>query len=57
MYRLYVAGVDVRIDPLLLEVSLRENLDPEGLRTDADIWLALESSQVSRCCLLHIVED
>jgi hypothetical protein len=36
----------IRIDPLLLEVSLRENLDPEGICSDADIWLALEKSQV-----------
>ncbi|KAK8847661.1 hypothetical protein IAR55_005520 [Kwoniella newhampshirensis] len=33
-------------DPLLLEVSLRENLDPEGLHADADIWLALEKAQL-----------
>ncbi|WWD21405.1 hypothetical protein CI109_105890 [Kwoniella shandongensis] len=33
-------------DPLLLEVSLRENLDPEGLHSDADIWEALDKSQL-----------
>ncbi|KAK4687233.1 hypothetical protein P7C73_g2882, partial [Tremellales sp. Uapishka_1] len=34
-------------DPLLLELSLRDNLDPEALHSDADIWSALEKSQVS----------
>lgn len=34
-------------DPLLLELSLRENLDPEGLHTDVEIWDALQKSHVS----------
>lgn len=34
-------------DPLLLELSLRENLDPEGLHSDAELWEALEKSHVS----------
>jgi ATP-binding cassette subfamily C (CFTR/MRP) protein 1 len=33
-------------DPLLLELSLRDNLDPEGLHTDADLWNALERAQL-----------
>jgi ABC-type multidrug transport system fused ATPase/permease subunit len=33
-------------DPLLLELSLRENLDPEGLHSDETIWDALEKSHV-----------
>jgi ABC-type multidrug transport system fused ATPase/permease subunit len=33
-------------DPLLLELSLRENLDPEALHTDAQIWDALDRSQL-----------
>jgi hypothetical protein len=36
------------LDPLLLELSLRENLDPEGLHSDVEIWDALEKSHVSR---------
>lgn len=32
-------------DPLLLELSIRENLDLEGLRTDQEIWAALEKTQ------------
>lgn len=58
---IYVDGIDIRDiglhayrsamsiipqDPLLLEVSLRENLDPEGLCSDAEIWEALEKSQL-----------
>jgi ABC-type multidrug transport system fused ATPase/permease subunit len=35
------------LDPLLLTLSLRENLDPEGLHTDVEIWDALEKSHVS----------
>lgn len=34
------------IDPLLLELSLRENLDPEGLHSDSELWDALEKSHV-----------
>jgi len=34
------------VDPLLLELSLRENLDPEGLHSDEEIWDALEKSHV-----------
>jgi ATP-binding cassette subfamily C (CFTR/MRP) protein 1 len=30
----------------LLELSLRENLDPEGLHADEEIWDALEKSHV-----------
>ena len=33
-------------DPLLLEVSIRENLDVEGTRTDNEIWTALEQTGV-----------
>ena len=41
-------------DPLLLELSLRENLDPEGLHSDVEIWDALNKSHVSRplVCIL-----
>jgi ATP-binding cassette subfamily C (CFTR/MRP) protein 1 len=41
------------LDPLLLELSLRENLDPEGLHSDSELWDALEKSHVGqtlRCC-------
>jgi ABC-type multidrug transport system fused ATPase/permease subunit len=40
------SGLTDAKDPLLLEVSLRENLDPEGLHTDAELWDALEKSHV-----------
>jgi ABC-type multidrug transport system fused ATPase/permease subunit len=33
-------------DPLLMELSLRENLDPEGLHSDAELWDALDKSHV-----------
>lgn len=32
-------------DPLLLELSVRENLDLEGRRTDHEIWAALEKTR------------
>lgn len=32
-------------DPLLLELSVRENLDLEGIKTDQEIWAALEKTQ------------
>jgi ATP-binding cassette subfamily C (CFTR/MRP) protein 1 len=32
-------------DPLLLELTLRENLDLEGIRSDQEIWAALEKTQ------------
>ena len=31
--------------PLLLELSIRENLDIEGVSTDLDIWAALELTE------------
>jgi ABC-type multidrug transport system fused ATPase/permease subunit len=31
---------------MLLEMTLRENLDPEGQKTDAEIWEALDRSQL-----------
>lgn len=34
-------------DPLLLEMSIRDNLDLEGGASDADIWSALEKSSVA----------
>ena len=33
-------------DPMILELSLRENLDPEGLHSDAELWEALEKAQL-----------
>jgi ABC-type multidrug transport system fused ATPase/permease subunit len=36
----------VLLDPMLLEMTLRENLDPEGQKTDAEIWEALDRSQL-----------
>ncbi|KAH8918193.1 P-loop containing nucleoside triphosphate hydrolase protein [Atractiella rhizophila] len=33
-------------DPMMIELSLRENLDLEGHRTDAEIWKALERCQI-----------
>lgn len=43
----YRAGMTIiPQDPLLLELSLHENLDPEGLHTDAQIWDALDRSQL-----------
>ncbi|KAM0755999.1 P-loop containing nucleoside triphosphate hydrolase protein [Meredithblackwellia eburnea MCA 4105] len=33
-------------DPLLLEMSIRDNLDVEGEKTDAEIWDALEGSEM-----------
>lgn len=33
-------------DPLLLEMSIRDNLDLEGEHSDAEIWDALEKSSV-----------
>lgn len=33
-------------DPLLLELTLRENLSLEGDKTDAEIWAALEAANV-----------
>lgn len=33
--------------PLLLELSLRENLDIEGIYGDAEIWAALDAANVS----------
>ncbi|ORY27634.1 P-loop containing nucleoside triphosphate hydrolase protein [Naematelia encephala] len=59
--RVFIDGVDIREvplplyrssmtiipqDPLLLELSLRENLDPEGLHDDAEIWAALDQAQL-----------
>ena len=35
-------------DPLLLEMSIRDNLDLEGMATDRAIWEALEKSSVSK---------
>jgi ATP-binding cassette, subfamily C (CFTR/MRP), member 1 len=32
-------------DPLLLDLTLRENLDPEGVLSDAEIWAGLEQTQ------------
>ncbi|KAK9899697.1 P-loop containing nucleoside triphosphate hydrolase protein [Cystobasidium minutum MCA 4210] len=32
-------------DPLLLELSVRENLDLENVKTDQEIWAALEKTQ------------
>lgn len=32
-------------DPLLLELSVRENLDLEGQRTDQEIWAALDKTR------------
>ena len=32
-------------DALLLELSVRENLDLEGIKTDYEIWAALEKTQ------------
>lgn len=37
----------VPLDPLLLEMSIRDNLDLEGNHTDAEIWDALEQTSVS----------
>lgn len=33
-------------DPLLLEMSVRDNLDPTGVAGDDEIWAALELSAV-----------
>lgn len=38
--------ISLMTDPLLLEVSIRENLDVEGTRTDNEIWTALEQTGV-----------
>lgn len=35
-------------DPLLLEMSIRDNLSLEGDRSDEEIWAALELSSVRR---------
>ena len=50
-YCLFFGGalepIETRItDPLLLDLTLRENLDPEGLLSDAEIWAGLEQTQV-----------
>jgi len=37
---------DIRQEPLLLEMSIRENLDIEGTKTDSEIWEALEKTGV-----------
>ncbi|ORX34001.1 P-loop containing nucleoside triphosphate hydrolase protein [Kockovaella imperatae] len=58
---IFVDGIDIRQiplqtyrsamsiipqDPLILELSLRANLDPEGLHSDAAIWEALDQAQL-----------
>lgn len=35
-------------DPLLLDASVRENLDVAGERSDEEIWEALDSCSVSQ---------
>lgn len=43
------------IDPLLLELTLRENLDPEGRHSDAELWEALDKSHVSSSnCYIYL---
>ena len=34
-------------DPLVIDGTLRENVDLSGSKTDAEIWEAIESAQVS----------
>ena len=36
----------LHVDPLLIDLSLRENLDLEGVYKDVDIWAALETAHV-----------
>lgn len=57
---IYIDGVDIRSlsrqalreamtiipqDPLMLELSVRDNLDIEGVKSDQEIWTALEQTQ------------
>lgn len=36
-------------DPVLIEISVRENLDMEGKHSDEEIWHALELASVRVC--------
>ena len=40
--------------PDLFEGTLRENIDPVGEHSDADIWIALDQVYFE-FCLIHIV--
>lgn len=57
---IYIDGLDIRSmpraqlrqamtiipqDPLLLEMTIRDNLDVEGVKSDQEIWAALEKTQ------------